>query len=490
MTRTVMARLSRLSIALFPLAYAASAFGGNADLLRPSDGERFRAVGSLSAASACTAAVVAASANPERQRPALILTAAHCVIPQAYEESSPAVVTDGEAPAAWRFTPAYFQGTAASQPQIAVKRIVYATLKGADLAVLELDTTYGDLHAAGIEPGVLASGGVSDPLGIDVAHIPRDGVAEGEQFLRLSHCTAAPPVRLFENARYLGGQLRTDCAGVAGGSSGAPVFQSGTRQVVGVMVTAVDPRLEGCGFNRPCELLARQPTSREGASYVSPIDPLAGAFRTNGEWVATGLDTGGGVSLGRSSPQYTRSTIMEGAAAVPARWGVVVTDHTRWIRFKYGEAAATDCASAEGYGDPVLAQEGRLEMAPLPSGEGAYLMCVIGQLDAGNDWQTPAHASTALRIIDDTPPLNPPVLAITDESDTHWSLEIRGFSQTDFLARRVGHGEMCGDDGYRPFPSPFVSLPKARGPMRFCVRARDEAGNFSPPGLIDLSTGG
>jgi hypothetical protein len=490
MTRIVMARWSRLSIALLPLAYTASAFSGTADLLQPSDDERFRAVGSLNAFAPCTAALIASSVNPEPQRPALLLTAAHCVIPQAYEEAAPAVVRDSAAPAGWQFTPAYFQGAAGSQQPITVSRIVYATMKGADLAVVELDTTYGDLRSAGIAPVVLADADLSGPVGVDVAHIPRDGVSESEQFLRLSRCTATAPVRLFESARYLGGQLRTDCAGVAGGSSGAPVFRSGTREVVGVMITAVDPRLEGCGFNRPCELAARQPVSRAGASYASPIAPLAGALRANGEWVAAGLDKGDGVRLGRSEPQYTRSTVMEEGEVVPARWGVVVADHTRWIRFKYGEAASTDCARSDDYSEPVLAREAGLDRTPLPPGDGAYLMCVIGQLGIDNDWQSPRHASTLLRIIDDTPPANPPMLAITDETDTHWSLEIRGFSQADFLARRVAPGARCDEgDGYRPLPSPFVSLPKARSPMRFCVRARDEAGNLSPPGLIDLRAG-
>jgi hypothetical protein len=272
--------------------------------------------------------------------------------------------------------------------------------------------------------------------------------------------------------------------------------------VVGVMSTLADPRFEGCGINRPCELGSRVPSSREGAGYITLVAPLLSAIGADGTWAPEALDKGDGVALGRTTPQYTRSSVEVQVDAgsdgeqvetvlEPARWGVIVTSGERWIRYKQGDAAVIDCADAGGYSEPVLAREQPLDRLALPEGEGGYLMCVIGERGIDNDWQRPEHASTMLRIIDDTAPGKRPNVHILEQDSGSWTVELRGYDPAtvfDVARRPFGSGDCTAPEGYRSTPSPILRIGKAKGPLRLCVKARDEAGNLSPAGFADLDT--
>lgn len=485
MTRNVTARLLRRSFMLISLGYAVGAVAGEASLLSSASDPRYRAVGRLNAQKICTGAVVAGSAEPEANRPALLLTAAHCVFEDIAANQ---VMVDGESPASWRFTPAYFQDSQAAHAPVSVERVLYATTKSVDLAVLQLNVTYGDLKASGVRPLVPAVAGVVGRLPVELVHAPWQDVPEADRFLRLSTCQAGEPSRLFEGEWFWTQESRTDCAGVSSGSSGSPVLRPGTLDIVGVLGTKVDAAFDGCGFNRPCELPGREPVSHAGATYHSLLAPMSAAFRADGGWEPAGLDRGDGVKLGRSVPQYTRSEVVEEGMAEPARWGVLVTDDTRWIRYKQGEAASVDCAQADGYGPPVLAREQPMDRLPVGRAEGAYVMCVIGQLDIDNDWQLPEHASVMLRIVDDTPPSVAPEVVIAQESDADVTLEVRGpyVSPYSIKAGALDRTDCAESTKYRVVALPFLKIPKAKAPFRLCARGADEAGNLSPVGFMDF----
>lgn len=487
MTRKVTARLSRLSLMLLSL-YAASGVAAEAPLLTSASEARFRAVGlvDLPGGGTCTGSLVAGSTSPDGSRPALLLTSGHCVLGRELLPNQ--VLVDQAAPSGYRFTPAYFQDAQAVHRPVAVERILYATTKNMDVAVLRLAVSYGDLAALGVAPLVPAAPGIVGRLPVDVPQIPAADVPLDERFLRLAACHASEPVKVFEGERLLLRESATDCVGVAAGSSGSPVLRGGTSDIVGVLGTMVDPRLDGCGFDRPCELTGRQAFSREGASYHSLTAPLLGAFRADGGWEARSLDAGNGVALARTVGQYTRSRVVEEGELAPARWGIVVGDDTRWIRFKHGDAATTDCASIDGYGAPTLAREQPMDRLPVGPAEGVYVMCVVGQLGIDNDWQSPEHASVMLRVIDDTAPTAAPRPAVHAESDAAWIVRIRSPYVAPPIVKvgRLLTTDCNDENGYRELASTFISLPKAKGPLRVCAKGSDEAGNVSPLGVLDL----
>ncbi|MET4677271.1 MULTISPECIES: trypsin-like serine peptidase [unclassified Luteibacter] len=488
MTRKVTTRLSRLSMILLSLGFASGVAAAETPLLSSASDARFRAVGLIDApdGGTCTGAIVAGSASPYGSRPALLLTAGHCVLGRELVPNQ--VLVDEAAPSGYRFTPAYFQDAQAVHRPVGVERILYATTKGMDIAVLRLSVSYGELAAIGITPLVPSAPGIIGTLPVDLPQIPANDVPLDERFLRLSTCEASEPVRLFEGERFFLRESATDCAGVAGGSSGSPVLRRGTSQIVGVLGTMVDPRFDGCGFDRPCELTGRQPFSRAGASYLSLVAPLRNALLASGDWNPQWLDSGNGVALQRTIGQYTRSQVVEEGEVTPARWGIVVSDDTRWIRYKHGDAATTDCASLDGYSAPALAREQPMDRLPVGPAEGVYAMCVLGQLDIDNDWQSPERASVMLRVIDDTAPTATPRPAVHNESDAAWIVKIHSPYVSPPIVK-VGrlHATDCNDEGnYRELTSLFLSLPKSKGPLRVCAKGSDEAGNVSPVGTLDL----
>lgn len=495
MTWKVSARLSRWSLLFVSLGFAAGAVAGEANLLTSASDPRYRAVGQLAwdiasdmetATATCTASVVAGSATPDPGHAALVLTSGHCVLGQDAVPNQ--VVVEGVVPAHMRFTPAFFQDAQAVHLPVRVADVPYATTKGMDVAVLRLDVTYGDLKALGIVPLVPASPAIVGGLPVELAHVPARDVPVPERFLRLSSCNAREPTRLFEGERFFLHESGTDCAGVSGGSSGAPVLRRGSSELIGILGTMVDPRFDGCGFDRPCELAGRQSRSRAGASYHSLVGSLRAAFRTDGSWDPKELDRGDGVRLERTVGQYTRSQVMEEGEPEPARWGVIVADDTRWIRYKQGDAATVDCADIHGYSEPFIARELPMNRLPVPAEEGVYAMCVIGQMGIDNDWQAPEHASVLLRVIDDTPPAAVPEFEILEDTDAAW---VVGIDSPYVSAPMVKVGRLattdCADPArYRAIDTTVLSLPKAKAPLRVCAKGSDEAGNVSPVGSRDF----
>jgi hypothetical protein len=103
-----------------------------------SGAERFQPVGSFRGQSQCTATLIAGAHPPADDVPALILTAGHCV--GSFHTND--VVTDVQAPSDWNFTPAYFIDTQAQHKSFKIHRTLYATMKGIDVAILELDADH------------------------------------------------------------------------------------------------------------------------------------------------------------------------------------------------------------------------------------------------------------------------------------------------------------------------------------------------------------
>lgn len=456
---------------------------GDASLLPSLTSAKYRAVGKLQAASSCTATLVAGSVAPSSGAAALVLTAGHCV---GGDFDANEVRVDQAARDGWRFTPAYFRDNQAEHRDIAVDRVLYATMKGVDVAVLRLKTTYGELAAMGVRPLTLVVRAQSEGLPVELVHVPVSGIADDDRFLRLSRCVAGGRTPIFEGNRpwYWPTASMTRCAGVAGGSSGAPVLLSGTAGVLGVMGTKVDPSLMGCGLNRPCEAANGPAFSREGANYFHPLTVIANALRADGGWDIGSLDKGGGVAIDRSVHWTTTSQASDGGRATPARWGLRIADGTRWIRYKTGPAATLDCDTADGYGPAMDAAAQPLDGLAVPSPEGVYAMCVLGRRDAGSAWQHPTHATRILRQIDDTAPTNGPMIVQYGETSDSWLVYGKNRSyETTSLEIKYGPRDTtdCGSaEGYFPPRSFWETLPVAEGPWRFCARGWDDAGNASP----------
>lgn len=464
--------------------------------------DRFIAVGELQTRAPCTATLIAGPIQPPAERPALVLTAGHC----AGSFGANDVLVD-RAPAndKWQFTPGYFIDTQ-PQPSYPVQRIVYATMKQGDWAILQLGATYGELARRGVKPILLRETGGAPDSDIELTHIPSDGVPENERFLRLSTCRTGTTQAVFEGGDpwYWPEAMPNDCAGVAGGSSGSPVFLAGTRTLVGVLNTTVGEGLIGCGLNRPCELRdtdtphpaagTAPPTawSREGASYANPVDRIAAALRPDGSLDVSALDRGDGVGLKRTprTSWSTQSQVADdGGERHPAEWSLLVDEASPLVRFKQGAANAVDCDSPEGYGQPTPSANQPLlhlpvqSLATLPAQEGVYKLCAIAVDPVTRKAQDPRHATVLLHQIDDTPPTQGPKLT-SKENQSFWWVDplYRPYEITDI---DVKYGPAaatdCHDpDGYEPYRHISLQLSKSEAPWRVCAKGYDYANNPSP----------
>jgi Trypsin-like peptidase domain len=462
-----------------------------APLLRSTDpgAQRFVPVGKLLTGAGnyhCTASLIAGTVTPPPNSPALILTAGHCVNDNMTANE---VMIDQPAGSEWSYTPAYFIDTPAQHIPVAVDRVVYATMKGSDLAVLQLSATYGQLAARGINPLRLERAAAVPNTPIELVHVPVMGVPVEEQFLRRSVChtqTGATP--LFESyfPWFWTATVPNDCEGVAGGTSGSPVFNLGYAAIVGVLNTTVTPDFTGCGLGRPCEPTDTGDFSREQASYSITVDRIVDALKDDGTLDVSQLDPGHGVTLTRvNSPAWStqrNQTIDD--TLVPARWNLRINDGFDLVFYKVGQANAIDCASINGYQGPFLAADQPLIALQTPSQEGVYAVCVVGQAAGSGTWQPYEYATVELRQIDETPPNYAPSV---NERSTGDRIDVMPlFSQFELIDLYVKYGPLEQTDCQKPLDyqryrrNQWISFDRQQA-SRFCAYGVDLAENAGPP---------
>lgn len=474
-----------------PHRFATVPEDNEAPLLKSTDpgAQRFKPVGKLKAYSAnCTATLIAGAHTPVPTKRALVLTAGHC----AGHFNANTVIVDRAAGSNWTFTPDYFIDTQSSQHHFDVSKILYATMKGVDLAVLQLDATYGELAALGIQPMTLYAATPLPTTPIETAHIPvRDVSDPAEQFMRLSACYADIGRPTFEgdDPWLWNHAVPNFCKGIAGGSSGSPVVLKDSAEVIGVINTVVDTDQIGCGENRPCELQGTGSLPREGAAYYIPIDPIAQALTADSDLDLSQLDPGTGATLTRVGSEWsTQSWSNQNDTLRPAHWNLQIGEGTEQIRYKTGLASTTDCSDLNGYGPALDSADQPLMSLAVPSDEGIYKLCAIGKASEEDTWQDPKDATVMLHQIDDTPPVVTPYVNILGQGDDAWlvkgwprAYEIRGGSLL------IKYGPKASTDcsdfaGYviNALIPVGVVLKKSEAPWRVCLRGFDLAGNAAP----------
>lgn len=449
-------------------AFCAQPPAGSSRLVRQGSAEaaRFAAAGKLGG---CTGTIVR-SEDATPASPAYLLTAGHCI-----DLSANLVITDRTDTRTLELQ--YHIDTPASERRrVSAKRIIYSTMKGLDIALLELDAAPGDLPAA----AVLSTERAFEGEAAEWAGVPVVAIPAGEQFLRTSPCTIGPAVEVLEWRWFWRGLLRNDCSDVHGGASGSPVFSTRTGRVVAVISTTTvgflvrSPEF-ACWRDNPCEATGY----RRDTSYAVPVGPLASCFRQ-------GVFD---LSLPRCELDPGRqANVLENRLAVQPgeRWNAAVTSDTfGFYRYKAYREGEGDCRVDTGYGAPLpLAGAARITDA-ISDREGRYYLCVLAGSSPVVDatWQPARFATINHLRVDATKPTRPPELMFFGNSF------VPLFQPPDIasmpLKFDMGESDTCNDpQGYRDvYPSP-VAIPA--GATRLCLIASDLAGNRSEPYIVDL----
>ncbi|MBS1827289.1 MAG: trypsin-like peptidase domain-containing protein [Acidobacteria bacterium] len=430
----------------------------------------YAAIGQISLSSTCTATFIQTPANG----PAYALTAGHC-----YSLNAQEVFLNLDAPANTRPIRFNFfaETSAGEQIPIPIRRIAYATMKGADLMLLELAATRDEL-AARITPLVLEP--ATPPTGepISIIGIPASFFDQTGRFLRRSRCTLGPPADLIEFTWHFYNTRRNDCEDIVGGISGSPVLSERTGRVIGIVNTTTHLAWSAggdfdCYAGRPCELSNNTQRVEEETSYSIPVAGLLNCFNSAGDFSlandACPLDRGRPLTITRR--QRTQKP--------GATWAATITTTAPTYRYKAITAGASqDCRDNTGYSQPISTPT---IDDPIPAEENRYLLCVVPEGVPTRD------ATVVIARIDSTPPILPPYYSVT-QNESNYRIPFEFIPpELSSYSYKFGPPEttQCDDTGYRPYLRIPISLPIREGPYRFCFFTQDEADNRSKPyGLL------
>jgi hypothetical protein len=456
--------------------------------LDPEVAAGYSGVALVEAGGGCSGVLLAPGAgSPPADAPAYVLTNGHCIdllSPTAVLLDAPG---DGSVRFGWSGGPAV---------ESAIGRVAWATMKGTDLALIELETPLADLLASGVraypigpvppEPGsrAVVVGGPS----------PVDG---GDRRLMLTVCGVGKPHDLLEHTWTWFGFPDLDCADIRPGSSGSPLLDPSTGALVGLVntSTAGSEALTDCAFNRPCEVTTAGAVSRPDTAYGPRVADLAGCFDAAWRFLGPGgtcpLDPGSGLSVEGATVTTNPDRPSPSGDPPPTGWGAhlrAVEPDIAWYRMKTGVLGAVDCRDPEDYGPPVSLASRPLIARQLPRDEGRYQLCLLAGRSASLDggWSDPRFADVLTASVDRTPP-RPPVELRIEEDRAGWRIE-PGFMWPELsaFAWKAGIPERtdCLDpSGYAVYDEGPISLARTLAPTRLCVIGYDDANNPTPPAM-------
>ena len=331
----------------------------------------------------CTAWLLDVGARGDQQ--AYAVTTARCV-----GQSDPAtVMADQDIDDARVEFNAFATLTTAKQPDLVpapIETVEWASVRGSDVAVLRLGTSYGELVERGVRP-IDPVAAVEKGSQILIAGVPVQGIEPNQQYLRGSRCQVEGTSDVLEGGWLWHDSQVSNCEGILGGSWGSPVFNPAGEAVGMVNTTTIgSEQVTGCAPGRPCQVSADGVVSvNEGASYLVPVVDLAACFAQ------------GRFTLGGQCPLEDPATVLpaKAVAAVSPPGSTVEIQldgglpegiaSTADIEVKQGPVGTVDCRAPQGWQSAAAVDSaGADPTAPgqwtypvvLPPDEGFTLVCI------------------------------------------------------------------------------------------------------------------
>jgi hypothetical protein len=410
--------------------------------------------------------------------PAYALTSGHCPALSGSND----VLIDGDGVGRVVFN--YFIDSERAQVPVAVARTSYATMKGRDLAVLELAASYRDLTGQLIRPWKLSSSGqvsAGEPVAIVGAPLSPD---LGQSFLRVAGCQidGVAPIVL-EHLWHWFDEPFNRCQDILPGSSGSPAIALTDGTVIGIANTTTigsAPQTD-CALNTPCEPATGGGRARPDTTYLAPLAGIMNCFDVRRRFAVRQagcpLDPG-------TQPQPAPSHVgpvnpflaTQPVGTVRRAWDIAVGGQGSY-RYAVVTPPFDDCRTTRGYGNPVSAAALPSIDIPLPATEGFAFLCIISN-------QPVAYPTVVVARVDTSRPRAPAQVTVV-ETDDAWRVRFDTIGQeVAFHAYKAGAPAQtrCSDaTGYRLAPATVISLPKSAGPYLLCAIPYDAAQN---PGTV------
>jgi hypothetical protein len=373
------------------------------------------------------------------------------------------------------------------QVPVPVARTAYATMKGRDIAVLELAPSYLELTRRQIRPWRVAASPpathIGDPIAVIGAPLWPDIAGS---FLRIANCRldGVAPLVLERTWHWFDVPFHR-CRDMLPGASGSPVISTIDGEVIALVGTTTSgaPPLTECSLN-PCEPVRGGVRTQPDTTYGTALTGLPDCFNVHRRFDVheprCPLDPGSAPAatpafIGPVNPLHHSQ--LSGASRHTV--DIELTAREPFYRFAIVTPPQDDCRTTSQYSAPLSAAEFPSIRMPLPATEGFVLLCVVGDRGDGARMST-AHPTIVVARTDLTPPRVAPQMAIFDR-DEAWHVRFRTLGdELTFYAYKVGPpmDTHCSDPkGYSTTTSAEIGLPKSSRPYVVCAIPYDAARN-------------
>lgn len=404
----------------------------------------------------CIASLLDTRSEPgQATGPAYVVTAGHCA-----SKRNGAIVQDAPLEASLVFN--FFADTEGERPTVAVRRIVWSSMQGSDLALLELDARLEQLLAQGIQPLTLG------PAAADGSAVLMVGeTTASDRGLRLSTCTQQSLPWLMEAPWIWRNLTQNDCTGAGEGASGSPVLERGSNALLSVVNSLLDEgvaavpvqRLQGCF----------------AAGHVIPDLPSC-TLLPGFQLTQTEVDT---------FKALDRLQVNDQGQITAPTWNFNFTIDTPRYRFKSVDDPLA-CEAPAGYSGSIDSEIGLIQ-APLEAQAGWQFLCVVG-VDSAEQLSWPGLMANALSVPMQLLPAGP-VAAPKVQVDykPNGDAVVNWVTDPPHIVRyRAKRGAPettdCADPrGYGPVPHERFVFKANRLPLTLCTIAIDGLRESSAP---------
>ncbi|TWC14879.1 MULTISPECIES: serine protease [unclassified Pseudomonas] len=451
-------------------------------VLENADGSynHWRGIGRLYIKGSCTATLLdTREPSLTGPTPAYVLTSGHCI-----ETGNGNIVTDKPVSGIMQFD--YFADT----PQFktySLKKVAWRSMQGVDLAIVELDTSLQELINEGIQPLELAQQKpaydtdvliVSAPLGFENAT------------LRMAACTLQPAQEIIEGPWVWRNNLMTRCQDIAGGSSGGPILDRHSNEIIGVVGTGnLAAGLTPCDEDAPCTRIGDSYKAIAENIYGNPTVLLNGCFiqghLASDASSSCSLYPAFTVSADSNAPaRYRKLKKRDDGTLHTPTWDYRFSISTAFYRYKTVRTAK-DCESGHHYSDAISANDSFIN-SEIGSQPGFYFLCILGVDSAaqGAEFGLIRNSlSLPVELLDDLPTAQPD-LSIT----TGVIVELARTEKHQSYAAKFGPVETtdCSKDaGYATHTYLELRFDDTKLPVKLCTIAYDKSGQASEP-RIDI----
>jgi hypothetical protein len=381
--------------------------------------------------------------------PAYLLTSGHCL-----ETRNGRIIHDQPAQGSITFN--YFADTPDARPAFALKRTLWSSMQGSDLALLELDASLAQVMAAGIQPLAL---GVSPASGSAVVMVGEAG--RPDLGLRAAQCTERDQASVTEFPWVWRRLKVNDCPSGGKGASGSAVID----QVSGHLVSVVNSVPVGATQN----------------NYAIPVQRVLGCFHQGHA----------DLSLERcillpafQITQKGRARLLRrlGNGSSAATWDLALDIDTPRYRYKQVRDAL-ECEDAAGYSGTIPASERRIDN-PIASEPGRYYLCLVG-VQSPDQRPYPALLANALSLPVEVIPAGLPQIRYTLDRHEQGHVMLNWQTRQPYLSHylvKYGAADRMDCDnafGYRRALTPAQVIPASRLPATLCSRAIDIDGQVA-----------